>query len=236
VSAFPELLRRLIAAAAVTGVEVARPIRRHRPELVHEEKLKTTIGLARAQPDCGAILILFDGDDDCPKELMSRLRPWAVAAAGSTPCEIVIAHREYEAWFLCAVESLRGLRGIDSTATSHTEPETIRDAKGALEKRMTPPNGYAETTDQVALSARFDMAAAYRASRSFRRLARAFALVIRGAGVLMPLWPPKDWSSVTCVRKKVAQIDDLPRDREADFRDSTDTADVIHKLVVDWKR
>ena len=42
---------------------------------------------------------------------------------------VVLAHREFEAWFLAAIESLRGTGGIRADAESHHDPESPREQK-----------------------------------------------------------------------------------------------------------
>ena len=106
-----------------------------------------------------------------------------------------MAHREYEAWFLATVESLRGVRGILPEATPHPNPESPRGAKEALEERMQAGFSYAERTDQPALSGRFDLSAAYARCRSFRRLVSAIGQLIQATGRDLPEWPPSSWLS-----------------------------------------
>ena len=102
------LLRRLRDAAGVFEVDVNEPIRRAKSDFVTEGSLRAAVRLALKQASCGAVLILFDGDKDCPKDLVPRIFAWATAEAHGLPCAIVLAVREYEAWFLGAIESLRG--------------------------------------------------------------------------------------------------------------------------------
>jgi hypothetical protein len=109
------------------------------------------------------------------------------------PCVVVLAHREFEAWFLASIESLRGRRGIRPDAESHAQPESVRDAKGALEERMEPTRSYSETADQAALSAEFDMRATFSRSRSFRHLVSAFGELARRMGQPIVAWPPAHW-------------------------------------------
>lgn len=193
VTAVPVLLRRLRDEARVYGFDVNPPIRRHRSDFVREDSVRNAVRLALVQDECRAILILFDGDDDCPKELAPTVEAWAQDEAGPVPCVVVIAHREFEAWFIAAIESLRGRRGILGDAVSHPNPEEPRDAKGQLEDRMTPGTSYSETADQAALTALFDMSAAYAKCRSFRRLVKAFELMVTGVGIELTPWPPVDW-------------------------------------------
>jgi hypothetical protein len=83
---------------------------------------------------------------------------------------VVLAHREYESWFLAAAESLAGLRNLPPDLAAPAAPEEIRDAKGWLSKQMPRSMRYSPTQDQAALSAQFDMELARTRSRSFRKL------------------------------------------------------------------
>src|SRR6185369_74216 len=169
VTAVPVLLRRLRDEAGAYGFEINQAIRRHRSDFLTEESMRTAVRLALVQDQCRAILILFDGDDDCPGTLAPTVEAWAQDEAGPVPCAVVIAHREYEAWFIAAIESLRGRRGN-------------------LDDRMRPGLSYAETADQAALTALFDMSAAYARCRSFRRMVRAFELLVTGIGIELTAW------------------------------------------------
>jgi len=193
VGAVPVLLRRLIEEAQAWEVDVNRPIRRNRSQLVHKAELEKTVRLARLQPNCGGILILFDGDRDCPAELGPMVQGWAADVSGSVPCEVVMPHREYEAWFLAAIESLRGQRGIRADADPHPAPETPRGAKEQLEARMRAGGSYIETTDQPAFSGRFSLTAAYSRCRSFQKLTKSFGALLRAAGQDIEVWPPITW-------------------------------------------
>ena len=195
VEAFPVLLRRFTAVAESWDVGIGTPIRQTRGLLVNQESLVRAVRIAIRQPACRAILVLLDGDDDCPAELGSRIKGWAEMEAGGRPCEVVIAHREYEAWFLAAIESLRGQRGIREDASVHAAPEQPRDAKGRLEERMIEGRSYLETTDQPALSELFSLGHAHQRSRSFRKLTKSFAILLRGMGKDIGAWPPSSWVS-----------------------------------------
>jgi hypothetical protein len=194
VAAVPVLLRRLCDEARVYQAEVNRPIRRNRSELVQESPLRKSVQLALLQPNCGAILIVFDGDDDCPRELAPTIQMWARQESQAVPCEVVIAYREYEAWFLAAVDSLRGRHGLRGDAAFPGDPEGPRDAKGRLEGLMRPGWSYSETADQAPLTAEFDMVAAYARSRSFRRMTSAFGGLLSRLGIPAEQWPPPNWT------------------------------------------
>ena len=194
VIAVPVLLRRLRDEIGIHQVDFLHPIRRKRSELVNEPALRKSVRLALLQEGCTGILILFDGDDDCPGELGPQVQAWASDEAGQTPCAVVIAESEYEAWFLGSLETLRGRRGIRADAVSHPSPESVRGAKETLDENMQPGSSYLETTDQAALTALFDFASAHRKCRSFRRLVKAFGLVASGGQGLQRPWPPPTWS------------------------------------------
>lgn len=193
VQALPVLLRRLRDVSGAFGLEFAPPIRGRRFELSDETSLRRLIRRALAQRRLSGLLVLFDSDDDCPRDLALRLQARASEEAGGVPCTVVIAHREYEAWFLASLRSLRGSRGIREDAEAHPDPESVRGAKERLTGCMEPGRTYSETRDQAALSALFDLAAAYRSCRSFRRMVRAFGIVAVGAGASLQEWPPPSW-------------------------------------------
>jgi hypothetical protein len=195
VQAAPVLMRRLLEQAQCYDVGVGSPIKRTQAQLRGEQSIHDAVQLARLQPDCSALLILFDGEDGCPRELAERVRTWARAAAGATPCDVVVAFREYETWFLAAVESLRGQRGIRDDAVAPDDPEARRDAKGALEELMSAHRSYSETQDQPALSATFDLALAFRRNRSFRKLVTSIGALLTGLGLPLAEWPPTSWRS-----------------------------------------
>ena len=192
-AAVPLLLRRLRDVAQVWEVQVGRPIRQHRSQLVKKDTLQRAVRLALVREDCTGILILFDADDDCPAELAPTLEAWAREAAGGKPCAVVMANREYEAWFLASVEALRGRCGLLPDAASHPKPEEPRDAKGELERRMRAGASYSPSVDQVTLTAHLDLQWVYRRCRSFQKLVRAFGALLGAAGAAPAVWPPPAW-------------------------------------------
>jgi hypothetical protein len=193
VAAVPILLRRLRDLAQVFALDVNAPVRRKRSELIQESGLRRSVRLARIQPNCACIIVLFDSDHDCPKEVAPRLQQWAQEEAGNIPCRVALATKEFEAWFIGSIESLRGVRGISDNAVSHPDPETPRGAKSQLEARMLPDRSYSETADQPALSAKFDMQPVYKKCRSFRHLVKVFGELATMTGLILETWPPQAW-------------------------------------------
>jgi hypothetical protein len=193
VPAVPVLLRRLRDMCGAFGIEVNRPIRATRSQLIREDTLKQRVALALLQEDCGAILIIFDADDDCPLQIAPTIHAWANEQSQQVSSVIVMANREYEAWFLASIESLRGKWGIRNDAISHPNPEVPRAAKAQLEELMVEGTSYSETVDQAALTALFDIVPAYARCRSFRHLVTAFGSLITSLGHELIDWPPNAW-------------------------------------------
>lgn len=193
VAAVPVLLRRLIIEAKILGVDVGKPIRRTRSELATEKGITRSILLAHGKPNCAAILVIFDGDDNCPAQLGPKVQEWADAAARDTPCAVCIAHREYEAWFLATLDSIGDKFG-GKDVQSHPNPESPRDAKGEIERRMLG-KGYKETKHQPAFSAHFRLSDAFKRCRSFRKLVASFGALTSAMGQPPDVWPPSAWSA-----------------------------------------
>ena len=192
VAAVPVLLRRLLAEGEISGVAISRPIRRKRSELATEEGMARSIALALGKPNCAAILILFDSDDDCPAHLGPNGQDWADAAARGVPCAVCIAHREYESWFLATLDSLRR-KALGEDLQPHPHPEVPRDAKGEVERRMGI--SYKETIDQPKFSALFRLSDAFARSRSFQKLVTSFGALMSAIGKPPETWPPPAWSA-----------------------------------------
>jgi hypothetical protein len=172
VAALPILLRRINEwnspesyVQALPPIRVRRDRFLNRPEEFHRHLL---LAAAKCGED-GWILILLDADDDCPAELGAEILKRAQACVPYRRVSVVLANREYEAWFVAAAESLDGYRGFSFNPMDITDAERPRNAKGWMGERMIGGT-YRETTDQPAFSARMDLQQAFDRSRSFRKL------------------------------------------------------------------
>lgn len=172
VAALPILLRRLSQwRGAANYVDVLAPIRVYKDRFLNRpEEFSRHLKLAAAKcGDAGWILILFDADDDCPAQKGALVVAQAQTIVPHRRVAVVLANREYEAWFIAGAQSLNGCRGFQCREEdSVIDPDIPRNAKGWIRDRM--PSGYGETTDQPAFSARFDLELAHQRSRSFRKL------------------------------------------------------------------
>lgn len=188
VPAVPVLVRKLAELMDVPFVSVGHPIRSKRSQLAQEDGLRRAIAMARAQPGCRAILILFDADDDCPKTEAPKLLQWATAAAAPLPCSLVMAKREYEAWFLGCAEVLLRARNVSPAQPFAGDPEAKRDAKGELEGLFGKDFHYVEKEDQPSLTALADWKLVHQRCRSFRKMAKETRRLIEACGLTATEW------------------------------------------------
>jgi len=91
----------------------------------------------------------------------------AQAVRADVPYLVALAHREFEAWFIAALNSLREGAGISLDVEKPENPEAYRDAKGWIGSRRE--SGYDPVVDQAAFTAKFDLDEAS-AAPSFARL------------------------------------------------------------------
>lgn len=163
--AVPVLVRRIALEIDPAFVpRVLPPIRVPASKLLKENELERSIKLAALKlQGHGGILILVDCDDGCPAREGPQLLSRARQVRPDVPIMVVLAKKEYEAWFLAAAESLRNKRKLPGTLASPQHPEEIRGAKEWLSDKMPRGVCYSETSDQAALTKEFDMVAARRA-------------------------------------------------------------------------
>ncbi|WP_459863817.1 DUF4276 family protein [Endothiovibrio diazotrophicus] len=172
VSALPTLLRRLNQWRTPEHyARVLPPIRVRRDRFLHkDEEFRRRLLLAAAKcGEAGWVLVLLDADDDCPAELGPETLRRAQSLLPHRAVSVVLANREFEAWFIAAAPSLDGKRGFSFERSEAVDAESPRDAKGWLAARMAG-NSYRPKTDQPAFAALMDLQQAHDGSRSFRKL------------------------------------------------------------------
>ena len=187
VKAAPRLIGR-IAGEVVPGVAVIlHPVLRvPASRLLMEGELERQVERAARKMDGrGGILILVDCDREggCPAREGPILTHRARCARSDMEISVVLAKREYEAWFIAAAESLRGRCGLAQDLATDLDPENIRGAKEWLSRHMPRNRRYAETTDQASLTSVFDMQAARRADsfdKCYREIVRLLTVLGHG--------------------------------------------------------
>jgi hypothetical protein len=109
----------------------------------------------RSRPD--AILVILDADDECidrgpgnglGPELLARARQ----VASHVPLAVVVANREYEAWFLASLTSIRAAGFIPqgTRLSDGLDPEARRNCKGLIADLLGCR--YEETVHQLTLT------------------------------------------------------------------------------------
>lgn len=149
-------------------VDVCQPIRVSKSSLVKVGGLEKWVEVgARLAGPHGGVVVLVDADGDCPKMLAGLLRDRAEAARRDLRIAVIVAVREFEAWFVAAAQSLSGKNGLVNSLSPPSHPEDLGDAKGWI-KQHTFSHRYRETIDQPRLAGSFSLSQAL-ACRSFRK-------------------------------------------------------------------
>lgn len=169
VAAVPVLVRRIFAESDLPSAMLPRLMPPHRVPrsraLAGELTRALDLQANRAGSD-GAVLVLLDSDDDDPDALIGRVRD--MAGPMKSALLVAVAVREYEAWFLAGIRSLRRHKSVRGDATFAGDPEQPRDAKDRLAHLMHET--YKETIHQPAFSQIVDLDQVRRHSPSFDAL------------------------------------------------------------------
>jgi hypothetical protein len=183
VQAVPVLFRRIIIELNLgIPIDVAQPVRLVRDKLVKDDELHRALRLAaRRVGKDGAIFILLDSEGDCPAAAAPELLKRAKEARSDQLISVVLANKEFEAWFLASAASLKGFRGLSYETESHQAPETVPGCKQWLSGRMPATQPYSPTADQAAFAGTFDMSLARKNAPSFDKLYREFERICREA-------------------------------------------------------
>lgn len=174
--ALPTLIKR-IAAQVAPGkpVEPGQGWRIPRNHIIqNDDEMQRVINvLAKSvKATGGGILVLWDADDDCPAHEGPRHQVRLQALRPDIPIRVVIANREYEAWFLAGARDLAGNSGLPADLADHPAPEQPRDAKGWLRQAMRSGATYRETLHQESFSRLIAIDRVQRRSPSFDKLCR----------------------------------------------------------------
>ena len=154
------LVTRLTADLGVADVHWAEPIRGRN---LHQDRGVQKAGeLVRRKGDAAGLLLLRDEDDGCPKQLAPLAATWLRELSLPFPSAVVLAHREFEAFFLPCLARMAGQKFVDPAgierpgllpgATFKGDPQSVRGVKEWLSKHMPPGRAYKPTLDQLALA------------------------------------------------------------------------------------
>lgn len=171
VSALPKLIHRIAQETNEACIPlVNHPIRIKSGSFINDGDYfhrHISLAAAKAASNQGMVLILLDSEDVCPAKLGPELLGRAQAVRADVTYLVILAHREYETWFLASAASLRGHGGLPMDLCAPPNPESIRGAKEWLGARM--PGGYDPVSHQTTFTSVFDLQSA-RSIASFERL------------------------------------------------------------------
>jgi Domain of unknown function (DUF4276) len=180
VAALPKLLHRIAAELDVPTLRTPTPMRIPRGKITIAGGIERAVAAeALRVSGKGGVLVLLDADDDCPAEYGPLLLARAKAVRPDKEVSVVLANREFEAWFLAAAPSLAGKFGFTAEFSRPRNPETPRDCKGLLTKARAKGQPYKETVDQTPLTSAFDLKMAREHSDSFDKFYREVSGLLR---------------------------------------------------------
>jgi hypothetical protein len=165
-------------------VRIVHPIRQKRDRLLKPGEFERAIQAAAIQAlattaDHRRVLVLIDSDGVCPATLCRDLLGRARQARSDIDTSVVLAHHEFEAWFLASASSLRECCGLSEAIEDHPSPETVQGAKEWLRQHMPANRKYSERVDQPTLTHLFDLNRAREGSRSFRKFWKEIEHILR---------------------------------------------------------
>lgn len=187
VGAVPILLRDICSRLGAPQWQVATPKNAHGCEnLIKAGGLERFVKLSWRQRDCGGVLVLLDSDGrHCPMALAKNLGARVRQMGAQRSVSIVVAHHEYEAWFLASLDAMVGRQfgghhGLRTGVSAPLDCESVRNPKRWLNRNFPRDRIYKETSDQPAMTTLIDHDTALARSRSFRRLYSAVEKLLAG--------------------------------------------------------
>ncbi len=187
VPGLPALLQRIARDYSVWPLLTPPSFRRNKGGLVLPGGVEAAVQAAAHHiGKAGGVLLVLDADDDCPAELGPALLARAQGARSDVPVSVVIANREFEAWYLAGASSLAGQLDFPAALAPPARPEEILGAKKWLTDQRKRANGppYKPTVDQAPLARMFDMRQARQGAPSFDKFCREVEFLLtarRGA-------------------------------------------------------
>ena len=197
VTAVPVLLHRLLRESNALGFQVATPKNAHGSgNLTKEGGVEKFVRYAWIEPGCAAVIIIIDGDaTDCAMTLAKNLAARIRKLKGPKPVAVVVANREYEAWFLASLPSIVGKQIAEAVKLPERlvlsgHPENVRNVKGWITRHLPSGKAYKETEHQLSMTRLIDLGLARNASRSFQRLYNAVAQLLTAVSANSPIVTP----------------------------------------------
>jgi Domain of unknown function (DUF4276) len=180
-AALPKVLHRIAEELGVTLRTPKDPMRVPRTKLIAPLGIENAVNAKASEVvDRGGVLVLIDADNDCPAKLGPELLSRACRARPDKRVSVVLAKREFEAWYMAAAPSLAGQHGFPDSFPLPSDPEGPRDCKGWLTTARTDGLKYRPTVDQALLASVFDLEMARANSPSFDKFYREVVRLLAG--------------------------------------------------------
>jgi hypothetical protein len=197
VQSVPILLRRILGEALGNQQwQVLRPINTEGcGNMTRPGGIERFVLRAQKEPGCNAVTVIIDRDaveklpngqrlpNNCSPTFARWFSQRIQATVPRIPVVVIVAHTEYEAWFLASIETIAGRRnnglpGLSRNTHYDGDPENHPDPKAWINARLSRGYRYSETRDQENLTKFIDLQIVHRRSRSFRRLIHAVEEII----------------------------------------------------------
>jgi len=124
----------------------------HQWESKYSGGIRAGVELMRGRPDVGALLILRDEDDQCPKDLAPTIARQLRQLSLPFPVAYVLLHPEYEVLFLPCLEVCLGFPPWDGETW-----ESRRGIKEWLSRQLPRGRAYKPTVDQLRMTQKLDL-------------------------------------------------------------------------------
>lgn len=111
----------------------------------------------RLIPEAGALLILRDEDDDCPREAAPRVAAKLRGLRLPFPVAYVLLHPEYEVLFLPSLHRMSSLGFPPGLRWDGATWEARRGVKEWLSAQLPRGRSYKPSVDQLAMTRRVDL-------------------------------------------------------------------------------
>lgn len=142
------------------------PARRWK-NLHQRQGIVSAVERIRLEPDAGALLILRDEDDGCPREMAPEAAGWVRPLKPPFPVAVVLLHRAFEVLFLPCVAQMAGrpIVGADGQARPGLvagsrydgDWEAKRGVKEWLSERFPRGVRYKPSLDQLPMTRMIDV-------------------------------------------------------------------------------
>jgi hypothetical protein len=182
--ALPVLIDKILKHQGVDTIGVADVAlqTKGKPNMTRSGGLERFIRDANLESAYKGILVLLDGDTECPVTVAQELAGRVQIMERRCPVVIVVANKNYETWFYASVETICTHEDLPDGLTYSQDCETMPNVTTWLTNQMHVKEAfkkYKKTRHQLEFTEKLDVSTALSRSRSFRRLYNAVAQLVQ---------------------------------------------------------